>query len=435
MSFPSNFIWGAASAAAQVEGAWNEDGRTPSIWDIAGDHIKNGDTCHEGCDHYHHFREDVALMKKLGLKSYRFSISWSRIIPQKGKVNPLGIAFYRNLIQELRSADILPVITLFHWDLPVWVYEQGGWKSESVISEYLEYVRTVVNEFKDDVSWWITFNEPQIFITLGYYAGTSAPFETLGSDVVIPIKNMLLCHGKAVSLIREICGNSCQIGIAVATSTYIPDSETPEGLALARHRTFETEGGERFNSIYLDPICLGKATPMMADVLSSEDLEIISQPLDYIGVNVYQGCNEEYPDSVNYPSPNTPRTMMNWVIDSRCLYWTLRFYWERYKTPLMITENGMASPDAVASDGKVHDPERIQFITSFLQSTLKAVDDGIPVLGYLYWAIMDNFEWCEGYGPRFGIVHVNYETKERTPKDSAWYYSKLIQENGQSLEI
>lgn len=432
MSFPNNFLWGAASAAAQIEGAWNEGGKSQSIWDVAGTHIENGETCHTACDHYHHYREDVALMKELGLKSYRFSISWPRIIPEKGQINPDGIAFYKNLIAELKEANIEPLVTLYHWDMPLWVHEEGGWKSPKIVEYYLGYVKVVVDELSDDVQYWMTFNEPQCFIMLAYVMGQHAPFESdlaAGKDC---LRHMLLAHGKAVRLIRETARRSPVIGIAMATTTYIPDSEDEAGVKDAVYQTFESTVGEGSNALYCDPIVFGTASTLLKEDLDAEDLKIISEPIDFIGVNVYQPSNGSI-NKEGYNADARPKTMMGWVIDPRCLYWTVRHYYERYHLPIMITENGMANPDSVGLDGKVHDEIRLSFLDDFLGELKRAVDEGIPVIGYQHWSIMDNFEWTEGYGPRFGLIHVNYETQKRTIKDSGWHYAEIIRTNGENL--
>ncbi len=432
MSFPKDFLWGAASAAAQIEGAWDEDGRCPSIWDVAGDHIENGQTCHTACDHYHRYKEDVALMKELGLKSYRFSISWGRIIPEKGRINPKGIEFYRNLISELRAAGIEPLVTLYHWDLPLWVHEEGGWPDPKIIDYYLEYVRAAVDAFSDQVQYWMTFNEPSVFIMLSYAVGTFAPFRTDIEACMEALRNMLLAHGKAVRLIRETARTKPVIGLAMAATTYIPDSEDEEGLKDAAEKSFLSQVGEGSNSLYMDPIALGKASPILSQKLSEEDLKIISEPMDFVGVNVYQPSNPLL-NKEGYDTEKLPKTMLDWVIDGRCLYWTIRQYWERYHLPVMVTENGMANPDEVGADGCVHDEIRRTFLHDFLQGVSRAVDEGIPVLGYQHWSIMDNFEWCSGYGPRFGLIHIDYETQKRTIKDSARYYAEIIRTNGEAL--
>ena len=430
MPFPKDFLWGAASAAAQVEGAWNEDGKAPSIWDAADPkHLKNGETCHEACDHYHHWKEDVALMKEMGLKSYRFSISWPRVMPQKGKVNEKGLAFYRNLIKELRDNDIEPLVTLYHWDLPVWADKEGGWKSPKIIDLYLEYVKVVLDAFSEDVQYWMTFNEPQVFIMMSYVVGSFAPFRHDVLSYKNHLRHMLLAHGKAVKLIRSIAKTTPKIGIAMAATTYIPDDDTPQALKDAQEKSFESRVGEGSNSLYADPICLGKASRMLKRKLSAEDPKIISEPMDFIGVNVYQPSNAMFRKKGD-PEPDLPKNSLGWVIDGRCLYWTIRPYWERYRLPVMVTENGMAANDFVSEDAKVHDRERIDFLHQFLPGVKQAIEEGIPVLGYQHWSVMDNFEWCEGYAPRFGLIHVDYRTQKRTIKDSGYEYAKIIQENG-----
>ena len=433
MTFRSDFLWGAASAAAQIEGAWDEDGKCPSIWDVAGSHIKNGETCHTACDHYHRYKEDVALMKELGLNSYRFSISWPRIMPEKGVINPKGIAFYKELIQELKAAGIEPLVTLYHWDLPLWAHQEGGWKNAKIIDWYLSYTEAVIEAFSGYVRYWMTFNEPQVFIMMGYVMGSFAPFEHAVFSYKNCLRNMLLAHGRAVKLIREKAKLKPVIGLAMAATTYIPDSEDEAGLKDAAVKSFESRVGEGSNALYGDPILLGKASRMLKRKLSAEDLRIISEPIDFIGVNVYQPSNPMI-NKKSYDTDQFPKTSLGWVIDGRCLYWTIRQYWERYHVPVLVTENGMADHDAVSADGHVHDPQRVQFLDDFLSGVKRAVDEGIPVLGYQHWSIMDNFEWCEGYGPRFGLIHVDYETQKRTIKDSARHYAEIIRTNGNNLK-
>ncbi|MBQ6316026.1 MAG: family 1 glycosylhydrolase [Oscillospiraceae bacterium] len=432
MSFPKDFLWGAASASAQVEGAWNEDGKCPSIWDVAGTHIKNGDTCHNACGHYHRYKEDVALMKELGLNSYRFSVSMCRVMPKEGMINPKGLAFYKNLVFELRKAGIEPLVTLYHWDLPVWAQEKGGWKNAKIVDWYVQYAEAVVNALSGDVRYWMTFNEPQMFLNFGYLTGAHAPFIVDDPEYKNAVRNFLLSHGKAVTLIRRIAKTAPKIGIAMASVTYIPDREDEAGLRCAAFNSFKHPEGESYNGIFMDPIGLGRASQMMREALSPEDLEIISAPLDFVGVNVYQSSNRAINDEA-YHSESRPKTMLDWVIDPRCLYWTIRQYWERYHIPVMVTENGMANPDTVSADGMVHDKIRCDFIDEFLAGVKRAAEEGIPVLGYQHWSIMDNFEWCEGYAPRFGLIHVDYATQKRTIKDSGWHYADIIKNNGENL--
>lgn len=433
MTFPKDFLWGAASASAQIEGAWDEDGKCLSIWDVAGPHIKNGEDCHTACDHYNRYKEDVALMKELGLKSYRFSVSMCRVMPEMGKVNPKGLEFYRNLVAELRAANIEPLVTLYHWDLPVWAQEKGGWKNDKIQEWYLDYVRAVVDALSENVTYWMTFNEPQMFIMSGYVGGTHAPFKHhVFSFRKHHMRNFLLAHGRAVKLIRQIAKTPPKIGIAMAASNYIPDSEDEEDIKAAMAKSFEGQVGSSSNSMYMDPIALGKSAGLMNGKLSMEDLKTISEPIDFVGVNVYQPSNGIL-NGKAYGEEDHPKTMLGWVIDGRCLYWTIRQYWERYHIPVMVTENGMANPDKVSADGNVHDQIRCDFLDEFLHGVKRAVDESIPVLGYQHWSIMDNFEWTEGYAPRFGLIHVDYTTQKRTIKDSGYHYAEIIRTNGESL--
>ncbi len=264
MALSKDFLWGAASAAAQIEGAWDEDGKCPSIWDEAGARIKNGDTCHTACDHYHRYKEDIALMKELGLNSYRFSVSMCRVMPEEGKINPRGLDFYRKLVRELRDAGIEPLCTLYHWDLPVWAQKQGGWKNKRIVDWYLAYAEAVVDALSDEVRWWMTFNEPQCFIMLGYVAGSHAPFR---HDVLSfrshHIRNFLLAHGKCVKMIRQRARSEPKIGIAMASTTFIPASESPEDLGKAAYYSFGHRIGEGSNSLCMDPIGLGRHLPRL----------------------------------------------------------------------------------------------------------------------------------------------------------------------------
>lgn len=432
MAFSNEFLWGAATAATQIEGAWDEDGKCPSIWDVAGKHIKNGEDTHTACDHYHRYKEDVALMKEMGLKSYRFSVNWCRIMPEKGKVNQKGIDFYKSLIAELKAAGIEPLLTIYHWDMPLWVDKEGGWKSPKIIDYYLEYVKVVVDAFSEDVKYWMTFNEPQVFIMSAYVIGNFAPFKHAVFSYKNCLRHMLLAHGKAVKLIRSRAKTEPKIGIAMAATTYIPANETAESLKDAAEKSFESTVGEGSNSLYMDPIVLGKASRQLKKKLSAEDLKIISEPIDFIGVNVYQPSNTML-DKEYKNDPSLKRTMMDWIIDGRCLYWTIRQYYERYKLPIMVTENGMANPDKVEADGGVHDKIRCEFLNDFLKGVKRAVDEKIPVLGYQHWSLMDNFEWAEGYGPRFGLIHIDYKTQKRTIKDSGYHYAEIIKTNGENL--
>ena len=435
MGFSKDFLWGVATAATQIEGAYDEDGKCLSIWDVSDGHIKNNETCHEACDHYHRYKEDVKLLKQLGVKSYRFSVNMCRITPEKGKINEKGLDFYSDLVDELLKAGIEPLCTLYHWDLPQWAQELGGWKNDEIQEWYLSYAKAVVKKLSDRVKYWFTFNEPQMFIMMGYVTGSSAPYKhQVFSFRKHHLRNMLLAHGKAVKMIRENAKTKPMIGIAMAASTYIPLSEDKKDIDEARQMSFESTVGEGSNGLYMDPIVLGKASKMLQKYLSAEDLKIISEPLDFVGVNVYQPSNgmgdKRY--KKEYEKEEHKHTMLGWVVDGRCLYWTVRFYHERYGLPVLVSENGMAD-DLKVKDGKVNDEERSAFLDVFLKNLKRAANEDIPVLGYQHWSFMDNFEWNEGYGPRFGLVHVNYETKERTLKESAYHYAHIIETNGEEL--
>ena len=433
--FPKDFLWGAATAAPQIEGAWNEDGRTPSIWDVAPmGKIKNNDTCHDACDHYHHMKEDVALMKKMGLKSYRFSISWSRVIPQEGKVNPAGLQFYTVLVDELRSAGIEPLVTLYHWDLPVWVQEKGGWRSEKIIPLFAEYTRIVVDALSDKVTYWIPMNEPQCFIMNGHMVGAHAPFQHNYLALSKLTRICLLAHAESVKTIRKFAKRTPKVGIAMAAGAFIPKDESEQAIQEARRKSFYQGLGTMGNRWWSDPIFKGQpVTAYGVYHTRKKDMPKIQCDMDFIGVNVYQPFFDgSWGNKTPADITEEDKTSMGWIMDGRCLYWTIRFFHERYGLPIMVTENGMADSNVVM-DGKVADPKRIRFIRQYLASVKRAVGEGIPVLGYQYWSLMDNFEWAEGYGPRFGLIHVDYPTKKRTLKDSGYEYAKIIACNGECL--
>ena len=450
MAFPKDFLWGAASAAHQVEGAYLEDGKKEGIWDHFAHqpgrilHGENGDVA---CDHYHRFRTDVALMKELGLKSYRFSISWPRVMPDGvGRVNEKGMQFYSELVDELLAAGIEPLVTLYHWNLPMALYEQGGWKNPLSPSWFEEYTRAVVSRLSDRVRYWMTFNEPQMFVGLGMQVGQMAPFEQNDEDTVIAIsKHLFLAHGKAVSVIRRESRQPAKVGMAPTGDVVLPQNDTPEAVKRAREASFRLPAGvfTLSNVWWADPIFLGRfsdaAVEMLGDKLpafTQEQWAQIAQPLDFYGFNAYQG-------SVRYPIPSdayqdyayqgSPRTTMGWGLTPDVMYYSPKFLYERYHKPILITENGMAGLDWKALDGRVHDENRIDFVRRYLLALERIIDEGVPVIGYTYWSIMDNYEWNHGYDMRFGLIHVDYRTQERTLKESARWYGRVIATNGESL--
>jgi len=427
MRFPENFLWGAASAAAQIEGGWNEDGRTPSIWDnMPKGAVSKDETCHIACDHYHHWREDVAIMKQLGLKAYRFSISWSRVIPAKGIINPKGLQFYQDLVNALAENGIAPMITLYHSDLPQWAQDQGGWENEEVVEDFAFFARTMVSNLSDRVQYWFTMNETQCMLP--------DLVELYGGDPNRIYRHMLLAHGRAVQEMRSAAKQPLKISMVVMgmVAEAIPGVLDTKTAAAA---SFSDGGGFSGMVRWTDPIFLGRVPESMQQVLSEEDLKIICQPLDLFCANVYGSANfYDVPGRYNPLSyPGIPKSHIGMPIRPECMYYLAKYAWERYGLPILYTENGFSNLDFVMLDGKVHDPQRIDYIHRYLLSVARAIEDGIPIEGYLYWSIMDNFEWFKGYDLRFGLVYIDYPTQTRILKDSALYYKEVIASNGAIL--
>lgn len=441
MSFGKDFIWGTASAAYQVEGAWNEDGKGLNIWDVTSRipgktaHGENGDIA---CDHYHRYKEDAAILKELGIKNYRFSINWTRIFPDgTGRINQKGIDFYSDLIDELIKNDITPYVTIFHWDYPYELYKKGGWLNPDSPQWFLEYTKTIVDAFSDRVSNWFTINEPQVFIGLGYQTGQHAPFLQLGDrELIIMSRNVMLSHGLAAKYIRENAKTEPKIGFAPIGPVFLPENNSSESIEAAKKKTFELTCCNMFSvSWWSDPIVLGKfpdeAYELFGDkmdIFTEEDFRIIKQPLDFYASNIYYGDFTQPVDPMGYEETayiGSPRTSTNWSVTPEVMYWAPKFLYERYNLPIIISENGMADNDWVHLDGKVHDCGRIDYIARYLQSLEKAGDE-VPVKGYFYWSILDNYEWNSGYDKRFGLVYVDYRTQKRTIKDSGYWYSEYI---------
>lgn len=442
------FFYGAASAAYQVEGAYNEDGKGPGIWDVLSEgHIAHWENGNVSADFYHHYKEDVALMKEIGLKAFRFSVSWPRIMPSEGKINEKGVQFYRDLADELLSAGITPMCTIYHWNLPMWVHEKGGWLWDGISDLFAEYTKIVVDALSDKVSYWMTLNEPACFTAVGYLVGGHAPFENCMGDEkelhrreYVLTRNVLLAHGKAVRAIREAAVRPPVIGIAVNGTVIEPLPEnsdaagqgslTDADIDQARQQTFGSPEPMFDYGWWLDPIVLGKNSGLRDPFLSEEELSVTQADIDFIGFNCYNSGNyeERYGKNPNI-RPGMPRTAMEWPITPDALYWTIRFLNERYDMPLMVTENGMACYDFVMRDGKVHDPQRIDFMAGYLEGVERARSEGYPVFGYLYWSILDNLEWSNGYDKRFGLIYVDYATGKRTVKDSALWYRDYIKEH------
>ncbi len=449
MGFKEDFVWGAAASSFQIEGAAHEDGKGLSVWDMfcrKEGAIKDGHNGDVACDHYHRYKEDVALMKEIGLQAYRLSISWPRVLPEgTGRINEKGLDFYDRLIDELLAQGIEPFITLFHWDYPYELYKRGGWLNPKSPEWFAEYTRVIVERLSDRVKYWLTINEPQVFVTMGYLNGTHAPGLKLGIEDVLTIgHNVLLAHGRSVQAIREYSRQVSVVSFApVASQMAYPDTDSEEDIKAAWQVSYRVQNTWSV-SWWIDPILKGyypedglnlfnKYLPDIRD----KDFDIISQPLDFLGFNLYHshcakiGVNGT-PEIVKQPTAN-PRTAFDWDITPENLYWVPRFLYERYQKPLVVTENGMAGLDWVSVDGKVHDSQRIDFLHRHLRNYKRAAGDGIDLWGYFCWSVMDNFEWAQGYNRRFGLVHVDYQTQKRTLKDSAYWYKRIIESNGEIL--
>lgn len=452
MGFSKDFLWGVASAAYQIEGAADEDGKGQSIWDVfthEGGHVREDDNGDVACDHYHRYKEDVALMAELGARTYRFSISWSRVIPKGiGEVNPKGIEFYNNLIDELLSKGIEPCIVLFHWDLPQALEEKGGWLNPESVDWFVYYTEVCAKAFGDRCKIFYTFNEPQCFIGEGYFHGSQAPQRHYTMKECMPILHyVMLAHGKAVIKLRELIPD-VKVGYAPTSAGCVPITDDEKDVEAARQSFFKIDADWWMWNVPLfsDPVMLGRyptEDPFVAENMKylpdtwEEDLKIMNQPLDFYGQNLYYGHLWKMGDDGNPEWVKKPkgydRSMNTWPITPRVMYYAPKFLYERYKTPIVITENGMACHDLVSLDGKVHDPNRIDYTHRYLRELRRANDDGIEIAGYYHWSFTDNFEWCSGYSDRFGLVYVNFITQERTPKDSFYWYKGIIAENGENL--
>ncbi len=452
MGFRKDFLWGAATAAYQIEGASGEDGKGKNVWDMCDEvvgKIAHNETGAEACDHYHRYAEDIARMKELGIKAYRFSISWSRILPEgTGRVNQAGIAFYSDLVDKLLEAGIEPLVTLFHWDYPFALNQKGAWLHPESSDWFEEYTKIVVEALSDRVTYWMTFNEPQICINLGYNKGIFAPFEKHPRKELAQMShNLLLSHGKAVKAIRLSAVKKPVIGFAFTAPSVVPEVETAEGIEEARRKTFSINayGEEDFlysNTWWADPIFFGDYPEDAYELLGDDmpeikkgDMEIISQPVDFFGGNIYQTLVPEvgpYSYAQN-AYQGSPRTSTGWAITPEVLYWSPKFFTQRYQVPFMVTENGLAGNDFVSMDGKVHDPQRIDYMHRYLLNLRRAAEEGIEILGYNCWTLLDNFEWASGYDMRFGLIYVDYRTQKRTIKDSAYWYKEVMSSNGENL--
>jgi beta-glucosidase len=456
MPFPKGFVWGAATAAYQVEGATREDGRGPCVWDMLcrmPGRIWQGCTGDVACDHYHRWREDVALMREMGLGGYRFSVAWPRVLPSGvGAVNEPGLAFYDRLVDELLAAGIQPFVTLFHWDYPYELFCRGGWLNRDSAAWFADYAALLAQRLGDRVGHWMTFNEPQCFVGLGHVDGIHAPGIKLGqAEALRMVHHVLLAHGAAAQALRANSRGPCAVGIAPVCHAAMPASDSAADLEAAHRFTFGVEGRKDVWSLgwWLEPLASGRYPEEASRAFAGRmpeirpgDMERIAQPLDFIGANVYQadsvvrataaGPGWERVPSL-YSPVDRPLTALRWTVAPEGLYWIMRFLHERYRRPLYVTENGLSNVDWVARDGAVHDPQRIDFTARYLVELRRAIEGGADVRGYFHWSLMDNFEWAEGFKERFGLVYVDYATGRRTPKDSARWYKETIAANGTNL--
>jgi beta-glucosidase len=451
MNFPKDFVWGSATASYQIEGAALEDGKGLSVWDVFSRQpgkTWQGETGEVACDHYHLYKEDVALMKAIGLQAYRFSVSWPRVMPSgTGAVNAKGLDFYDRLIDELLAAGIQPWLTLFHWDYPHDLFLRGGWLNPESPKWFADYTEVVVKKLSDRVGHWMTLNEPQCFIGLGHDQGCHAPGLKLSrAECLLAAHHVLLAHGLGVQAIRAFSEQEAQVGWAPVGLAGVPASDSAEDLEALKQHVFRAGKGFLWNNSWWgDPVVLGHYPEVGLrefgrDVPKYTDSEMrtIRQPIDFYGANIYGSPLIKATPDGNYievPYPEGfPRTHYYWEMTPESLYWGPRLLYERYKLPIVVTENGMSNADWVSLDGKVHDPQRIDLVHRYLLQLDRAMAEGVDVRGYFLWSTLDNFEWAEAYKQRFGLIHVDYATRKRTPKDSALWYADVIRSNGGSLK-
>ncbi len=443
-TFPEEFVWGAATSAFQIEGSVDADNRKPSIWDGFGLGARDG---RNACDHFKRFASDVALMGDFGLQAYRFSISWPRVLPDGvGSPCEAGLEFYDRLVDACLERNVEPYVTLYHWDLPIALHARGGWFSRDSVEWFADYAELMVKRLSDRVSHWITINEPQVFLSHGLLTGDHAPGEkhSLG-EVLQAGHHVLLAHGEAVRRIREYARKPAIVGIAPAGCINLPSTLDRANIGIARERTMGVSRKHLFNNVWwMDPVFrgsypeqglreYGKQAPLHLD----SDFEIISEPIDFLGLNIYYGHevaieNEKATETRDLPSGH-PRTAFGWPVTPEVLYWGPTWIYDRYNVPIYITENGMSNTDWPNVEGRVEDPQRIDFLKRYLAELHKGITDGADIRGYFHWSFLDNFEWDKGCRQRFGLIHVDFETQERTPKSSAYWYRNCIQSNGYSI--
>ena len=452
-NFPKNFLWGTAASAYQIEGRDPHDGKGDHIWNIyerEPGHIYENQTGDIACDHIHRFKEDVAIMKKMGLKAYRFSMDWSRLLPEgTGRVNEAGVKFYSDLIDELLANGVEPFITMYHWELPYELYKKGGWLNRDIAEWFGEYAKLIAERFSDRVKYFFTLNEPQCFVGLGYLRGEHAPgVKAPLRDTFEMAHNALRAHGRAVQMLRAYAKQPIEVGFAPTCGMCYPESEKPEDIEAARQMMFSMSLQPADNwtwnvAWWSDPVLLGhypeeglRLYEQYLPKITDEDMKLIHEPLDIYGQNIYNGrCFRMGPDGrpqeVARPL-GAPKTAVDWPVTPECIYWGLKYLDERYHMPMYLTENGMACHDCISLDGKVHDPNRIDFLARYLHQVKRAASE-MDLRGYFEWTLLDNFEWNKGYAERFGLVYVDFATQKRIWKDSAYWYAQVVKYNGATI--
>lgn len=439
--FPKDFLWGAACSAYQCEGAWNEGGKGPSIWDDfchTEGSVRNGDTGDTACDSYHRYGEDIDLMRALGIKAYRFSVSWPRVLPDgRGELNSAGLDYYDRYVDALLGAGIEPWLTLYHWDLPSALQAEGGWLSRSTVDAFAAYSSVIAARLGDRVRCFMPINEPQCIAKLGYGTGEQAPGLKLPpEDVARVLHHLALAHSAANDAIRAAVGGNVSIGTATCGRLCCPQNDTPGGAEGAYEATFRytdnLHGWSFTHNIYLDSLirrgCDDSAPEFLrrfADTIPQSDWDAMRAP-DFLGLNIYNGDLSDDAGNIIRRCEGAPVTATKWPFTPEVMYWGVKNIYARYGLPVYITENGVSCNDRIYLDGKVHDADRIDFLSRYIAELKRAMDEGVPVKGYFHWSLLDNFEWALGYDERFGLVYTDYKTKKRIPKDSAEWYAALV---------
>ncbi len=440
--FPQGFIWGASTASYQIEGAIAEDGRGPSIWDTFSHtpgKVENGDSGDVACDHYHRYPEDIALMQRLGLNAYRFSTSWPRILADgKGTINAAGLDFYDRLVDGLLEAGITPWLCLYHWDLPQALQDLGGWQNRDIADWFADYALIVVHRLGDRVRHYATFNEPSAFSIHGHATGIHAPGLSDRAATLRATHHINLAHGQAIATLRDH-DQDLYLGIVNSMGPCLP--ATP----AAADKWAAEQADTLWNRAFADPQFLGRYPTLLkseiAPYMRADDLATIYQPLDYFGLNHYsqhlfrRDPNALFGFTQVPPSQGVPVTGMGWEINPRAFYQQLVDSHDRYgSVPIYVTENGAGYEEVLATDGKVHDDNRIAYFESYLDAMRDAIKAGVDVKGYFAWSLLDNFEWSYGYAKRFGLIYIDYHSLQRIPKKSFDYYRKVVAANGQRQE-